>query len=224
MKQPISVLIADDLPSITNRIKNILSKDERFQVVDVASNGYEAIMLTAYHQPDFLLLDIEMEEKDTGLKVANELLSKFPHLKIIILTIHEHDEYLFSAFQIGVIDYLFKDATSSDIIKSLINAHTNQQSINPKIASRILQEFSRAKKSEQHLLTNLDIFKSLTPAEIEILKLFKQGLTRNDICDIRHIELSTLKTEINSILKKFNCKRIKDVLPKIEHIKWFDLG
>lgn len=223
MEQKIKVIIADDLTSISNRIKNILEKDGRFEILGVANNGYEAVLLSTLHKPDILLLDIEMEEKDSGLKVAKELLSQFKNLKIIILTIHEQDHYLFSAFEFGVSDYLLKDASPKEIIKSLIDTYHNQNSINPRVANKLLQEFSRVKRSEQELINYLDIFKSLTPTEIEILKLFSKNYDRKQICELRHIEMSTLKTEINSILKKFNAKRIKDVLPKIEHIKWFDL-
>lgn len=223
MEQKIKVVIADDLTSISNRIKNILEKDGRFEILGVANNGYEAVLLSTLHKPDILLLDIEMEEKDSGLKVAKELLSQFNQLKIIILTIHEQDHYLFSAFEFGVSDYLLKDASPKEIIKSLIDTYNNQNSINPRVANKLLQEFSRAKRSEQELINYLEIFKSLTPTEIEILKLFSKDYERKQICELRHIEMSTLKTEINSILKKFSAKRIKDVLPKIEHIKWFDL-
>jgi len=221
--EKIRVVIADDIPSISNRIKSILDKDGRFDILGVAKNGYEAVLLSTMYQPDILLLDIEMEDKDTGLKVAKELLTKFSHLKIIILTIHEQDQYLFSAFEFGVSDYLFKDASAKDIVKSLFDTYHNQNSINPRVANKLLQEFSRAKKSEQELMSNLEIFKSLTPAEIEILKLFSRNYDRKQICELRHIEISTLKTEINSILKKFNAKRISEVLPKIEDIKWFNL-
>lgn len=223
MSNKIKVIIADDIPSISNRIKTILEKDGRFDILGIAKNGYEAVMLSTLHLPDILLLDIEMEEKDSGLKVAKELLSQFKQLKIIIMTIHEQDEYLFSAFEFGVSDYLFKDASPKDVIKSIIDTFHNQNTINPKVSNRLLQEFSRAKKSEQELIDNLDIFKSLTATEIEILKLFSRDYDRKQICELRHIEMSTLKTEINSILKKFNAKRIKDVLPKIEHIKWMKL-
>ncbi len=214
MIEKIKVVIADDIPSIANRMKSILEKDGRFEILGVANNGYEAVLLSTLHKPDILLLDIEMEEKDSGLKVAKELLSQFENLKIIILTIHEQDQYLFSAFEFGVSDYLFKDASPKDIIKSIIDTYNNQNSINPRVASKLLQEFSRAKQSEQKLINSLEIFKSLTPTEIEILKLFSRDYSRKQVCELRHIEMSTLKTEINGILKKFNAKRIKDVLPK----------
>ena len=176
MSNKIKVIIADDIPSISNRIKTILEKDGRFEILGIAKNGYEAVMLSTLHRPDILLLDIEMEEKDSGLKVAKELLSQFKQLKIIIMTIHEQDEYLFSAFEFGVSDYLFKDASPKDVIKSIIDTFHNQNTINPKVSNRLLQEFSRAKKSEQELIDNLDIFKSLTATEIEILKLFSKKM------------------------------------------------
>lgn len=223
MNSKIKVVIADDLPSISNRIKTILEKDGHFEIVGIANNGYEAVLLSTLHKPDILLLDIEMEEKDSGLKVAKELLSQFDKLKIIIITIHDQDHYLFSAFEFGVSDYLLKDASPKEIVNSLIDTYYNQNSINPRVVNKLLQEFSRATRSEKDLINYLEIFKSLTPTEIEILKLFSKNYNRNQICDLRHIEMSTLKTEINSILKKFNAKRIKDVLPKIEHIKWFGI-
>ncbi|MCM8711585.1 response regulator transcription factor [Clostridium sp. SYSU_GA19001] len=214
----IKVLIVDDIETICRRIENILKKNENIKVVGTANNGYEAVIMTAIHQPDVILMDIDMEDSHAGLRASKEILEKFPDIKIVILTVHEEDQTVFSAFKLGITDYVLKNAKPSEIINAVKDAYFEQSPIRPVIAKKIRNEFVRAKTNEENLMNYINIISRLTPAETSVIKLFIKGMTRLEICNHRHIEISTLKTEINSILKKFNCRNINEVICKIKNM------
>lgn len=218
----IKVLIAEDMLPIMRRYKNILEKDEDIEVVGAVDNGYEATMLTAIHRPDVILMDIEMETKTAGLDASKQILNQFPDTKIIILTVYEDDDLVFSAFKLGVADYIIKNSKPSEIVQCVKDAYNNCSPIRPVIAQKIKREFQRVKKSEDQFLYALQIITQLTPTELDVLDLFSKGYSRYEICQIRHVELSTIKTQIHSILKKFEKDSINDVVVMLNQLEIFD--
>lgn len=223
MSKLIKVLISEDLSPLQKRYCNCLNKEKSISVIGCASSGYESVMMAALHRPDVILMDVEMESRWAGLEATGEILRQFPDMKIIILTVFSDDTTVFKAFQCGVVDYLVKDAASSDIIDAVKNAYNGNSPIRPLIAEKIRREFKRMKNSESSLLMDLQISSQLTNTEMDILNLFMQRKTRAQICEIRHVELSTVKTQIHGILKKFNKNSIGEVLDLLDQIHFFDV-
>lgn len=223
MSEPITVLIAEDLEPLQKRYCNCLKKEESISVVGCAGSGYESVMMAALYRPDVILMDVEMESRWAGLEATREILSQFPDAKIIVLTVSSDDATVFKAFQCGVVDYLIKDAGSSEMISAVFNAYHGNSPIRPMIAEKIRREFKRMKNSESSLLMDLQVSSQLTNTELDILNLFMQGKTRAEVCEIRHVELSTVKTQIHNILKKFGKDSIDEVLEMLRKINFFDV-
>ncbi|MCH3971181.1 MAG: response regulator transcription factor [Oscillospiraceae bacterium] len=223
MSEQIRVLIVDDMEPLQRRYCKCLTKDERITVVGCAGNGYESVMMAAVSHPDVILMDIEMESKWAGLDATQEILQELPNTKMIILTVSSDDSTVFKAFQLGVVDYLLKDASSTEVVDAVIDAYHGRSPIRPMIANKIRREFKRVKNSEVSLIMTLQISSQLTNTEMDILYLSQQGKTRAEICSIRHVELTTVKTQIHSILKKFNKKSISEVISMLEQINFFDV-
>ena len=169
-------------------------------------------MMAALLRPDVILMDVEMESRWAGFEATREILRQFPDIKIIVLTVASDDATVFQAFQCGVVDYLMKTASGPEMVSAVQDAYSGNSPIRPVIAEKIRREFRRMKNSESSLLIDLQISSQLTNTEIDILNLFLQGKTRAEICRIRHVELSTVKTQIHSILKKFNKDSVSEVL------------
>lgn len=184
--------------------------------------GREAIEMTRKHHPDVILMDIEMETKTAGLDAARQILREFPKTKIIILTVYEDDTLVFQAFELGVCDYLLKNAKPAEIIRSICDAYRNLSPIRPVIAEKIRREFQRIKKKENLLSHYLQILSQLTPTEIDILNLIYKGYNRTDICEIRCVELSTVKSQIHSILRKFNQTSMNEVIRQLKQEDAFE--
>lgn len=218
----IRVLIADDLLPICKRYENYINKDPGMQAIGVCQTGSDVIEKALSMKPDIILMDIEMETRIAGLNATKHILSILPETKIIILTVYEDDEFVFQAFQLGVSDYLLKDASPQEIVACVKDAYHNFSPIRPVIAEKIRREFQRVKKSEQSFLYCLHIITQMTQTEIDILDLLSQGYSRTQICEIRCVELSTIKTHIKSILKKFNKTSSAEVIALMKELQIFD--
>lgn len=212
MSSPIKVLIAEDIEPIRKRYAKILSEHPQIEVIRDVGTGEEATRLALALLPDVILMDIEMESKDAGIRAVGEILAEAPNIKIIILTIYEEDEMVFSAFRLGACDYILKNASNDDIVSSVIDAYHNQSAIRPDIASKIRDEFKRVKTYESSFLFMLNILSTLTPKELDTLYLLSNGYTRKDVCRMRCVEMSTVKSQIHSILKKFKKRNISDII------------
>ena len=208
----IRVLIAEDFLPILKKCKNNLNKDPQIEVVAAVTSGREAVQKAIELKPDVALLDIEMETLHAGLDATKKILTQLPNTKIIIFTVYEDDETVFRAFQLGVSDYVLKNANESELTQCVKDAYLGRSPIRPVIASKIRREFQRVKSHEKSMLYCLQIVSQLTQSEIDILDLCDQGYSRAEICDIRHVEMSTIKTQIRSLLKKFQMNNVDEVL------------
>ena len=215
----IRVLIVEDIETLQRRYKNALSKDPGISVVGAAYNSHEAVMLTALHQPHIILMDIELESKEAGLEAAREILRVYPHIKIVILTVYEEDDLVFTAFKYGAVDYILKKASPGEIIRGVKDAYYNRSPIRPFIAEKIRGEFQRVKNAEESFLYFLNVVTQLTPTELDVLTLLVKGNSRKEICAARNVELSTVKTQIHNILKKFDKRSISEVTHQIKKLK-----
>lgn len=220
--QMIRVLVVDDMQPICRRYEKLINQEEDMEVVGLAFSGAEALEMVRTLEPNVVLMDIEMEAKTSGLDASRDILQIYPEMKIIILTVYEEDEFVFQAFQLGVTDYLIKNSGKEEIISCIKDAYTGNSPIRPVIAEKIRREFQRVKTSEQSFLYCLHIIAEMTQTEIDILSLLSQGYTRTEICKIRCVELPTVKTQIKSILKKFNKNTTAEVIQQMNELQIFD--
>lgn len=219
---PIRVLIAEDMEPIRKLYVKIISQTDDMEICADVGTGEMAVKKALETHPDVILMDIEMEKKDAGLRAVEEIYHAGLNPKIIILTVYEEDELIFAAFQLGVCDYLMKNADQEEILQSIRNAYQNNSPLRPELASKILGEFKRVKSYETSFLYAVNIVSSLTTTELEILHLLLEGKSRREICELRHVEMSTVKTQIHNILKKFGKKSIEEVSSFIESMNLYD--
>lgn len=216
--EPIKVLIAEDLDILRNYFCEAINKEEGLQVVADASSGKEAAEKAKTFKPDVILMDVEMASRNDGIEAAREILSIMPDIKIVFLTVHDDDETVFKAFESGGVDYVLKEADTAEMIQSIRLAYEGNSPIRPKIAAKIRNEFARIKKNESNIMSAVSIVAQLTPAEWEIIRLLMDGKHLSEIAALRHVEMSTIKTQVNIMLKKFNKKRTKDILKYINNM------
>lgn len=122
MDRKIKVLIAEDMEPIRRKYVKIINASEDLEVVSDVESGEEAVKQAKERKPDVILMDIEMETPDAGIRATQRILQDNPDVRIIILTVYEEDELIFTAFQLGVCDYILKNASQEEIIKSIRNA------------------------------------------------------------------------------------------------------
>lgn len=215
----IRVLIAEDIEPVLRRYARILSADPEIEIIGQVQTGKEAAACALTERPDVILMDIEMETRTAGLDAARQILAEAsPAPKIIILTVYEDDETVFKAFQLGVTDYVLKNSKPEELIVCVRDAYLNRSPIRPAIAKKIRDEFSRIKTQQDSLLFSIRIVSQLTQTELDILTLMSKGYTRTQICEIRCVELSTVKTQIHNILKKFEKNNMQELITMLKDL------
>ena len=216
----IRVMMADDSPEIRSYFSNIISHEEDMELAGTASSGVEAVQLARELRPDIILMDIQMETRVAGISASQQILTEFPGTKVIILTILEDDDLLFQAYCAGVIDYIIKTDSVSQILTSIRNAHQNQMILRPSYAEKIIQELKRVREAQSGLLNGLNILSRLSNSEFEVLKCLYQGMNARQISESRYVSLGTVKSQIHSILKKFDMKSVSDVVKHLKEIRF----
>lgn len=220
----IKITIADDMEAHRRRLERIIGTQLDFELLDSLESGAATVNSVCQRQPDILLTDIEMETRFAGIDASKAVHSMYPDIKIIVLTVHEDDNIVYAAFQNGIVDYLIKSATPDEIIAGIRSAYLDDSPIRPMIARKLRSEMVRVKNNESVVMALLNIVSSLTPSQLEILKLLCQHKSRQQIAELRSVEVETIKKQINGILKKFNMSRTSEVVKKLNEMNLFDIA
>ena len=227
----IKVVIAEDIEVIRKYFKTVLGHEANIQVLDAVSSGKQAVESVQKHHPDILLTDIQMESYSDGLDAIEKITRSSPNVSCIVLTVHEEDEMIFRAFEVGAVDYIIKDASAVEIINSVRMAYEGEVSIRPGIAEKLRKEYMRIKNDQNNFIRFVSIFCRLTQTEIEVLDLLVQDMSVSEIGRQRCVELSTVRSHINSILKKFDMHSTREVISLIKRLgmkelmnKYFSIG
>ena len=216
----IRIMMADDSPEIRDYFANFISHEPDMELAGTASSGAEAVQMARELRPDIILMDIQMETRIAGISTSRQILEELPGVKVIILTILEDDDLLFQAYCAGVIDYIIKTDSVSQILTSIRNAYMNQMILRPRYAEKIIQELKRVREEQNGLLTGLNILTMLSNSEFEVLKCLYQGMNARQISESRYVSLGTVKTQIHSILKKFNKNSVSEVVRHLKDIRF----
>jgi len=217
------ILLVDDIEEIRDHFQNLLAGEKDFEVIGTASSGREAVRLAEELSPDIVLSDIEMETPTAGIEAIKEIKAVDSSIKCLVLTIHEDDEFLFKAYAAGAMDYILKTDSIVRVLSSLRNAAESRFELRPEIAEKILKEFSKIKKQQNDLVQTLNTVSNLTTAEYEILLLFRKKYSYKRIARERFVEEVTIRSQVSKILRKFEKKRIKDVITTLEEFDIFDI-
>ena len=190
----IQIMMADDHMMVREGVKALLEIDGDIKVIAQANDGVECLKILEEVSPDVLLLDINMPKLD-GLAVLETIKRTKPELKVIVLTIHNEGEYLYSAYEKGANGYVLKDS-GSDVLKRAIRVvYQDEQYIEPilipKLRERIEDKKNPEKKEDR-----------LSKREFEILKLVALGMYNKEIADRLSISEKTVKNHMSSIFRK----------------------
>lgn len=219
----IKLLIVDDMTDIREYFQMIFSKEPDLEVVGLASSGIEATQKARELKPDVILMDIQMETRTAGIDATNAIKSFDPDVRIIILTIHEEDEFLFQAYCAGVMDYIVKTDSISQILNSIRTVYANKLMLRPGVANKIIDEFARLKAQQNSMIYTVNLLSKLTNSEFEILKCYYEGSSYKTISETRFVSQATIKSQVNSILKKFDMKSMKDVVKMLHQMNFSEI-
>lgn len=194
-------MIADDHALLRQGIKNVLALEADFCVVGEAIDGEDAIEQAKNLQPDIVLLDINMP-KMNGLEVTREIRARLPRMRVVILTIHDDENYVFEVVRSGAAGYLLKDVEPSMLVQAIRLINEGQSFIYPTLTRSLFDEISR----RDEVVSMLDKRKEerLTYREIEVLKLVGEGMSNIEIADKLYLSQKTVKNHLTNIFRKIS--------------------
>ena len=195
----IKIAIADDNTFLINAVKEKLSFFDELKVKFTSINGSELInKLEADHNLDLILMDIEMPVLN-GIQATEIVKSKYPHIKIIMLTVFDNDEHIFNAIKAGADGYLLKEINAKELHNGILETIKGGAAMNPSIALKTLKLLRNPidieSKGDQEEI-------KLTKREIEVLEQLSKGLSYNLIADNLILSVGTVRKHIENIYKK----------------------
>ncbi len=197
MSAPIRLLIVDDHRIVREGIQALLEDVDDITVVGTAADGCVGVTLAEQLQPDIVLMDLVLPCMD-GVEATRVLTSRFPKMRILVLTSFITQDKVFPAIKAGASGYLLKDTGSAELIEGIRRVQRGESSLDPKIASMVLAEISHPTNNDR--LTP----DPLTEREVEVLRLVAQGLSNKEIADRLAIAPETARTHVNRILSKLH--------------------
>lgn len=201
----IKVLIADDHAILRQGIKRVLNFEEDIEVVGETEDGQEALARTLVVQPDILLLDLNMPGL-TGLEVANQLQEAKCKTKIIVLTIHDSDNYVLELLKNGVLGYLLKDVEPTMLIKAIHVVNEGNAFVYPRLAERLfggLQAGDDVNEKAREMWKE-SRSERLTSREMDVLACIAKGFSNQDIAEALFVSEKTVKNHLTNIFRKLN--------------------
>lgn len=199
-------MLVDDHAVLRDGLKNILDMEIDIEVVAEAVNGNEAITKVEKVLPDVILMDINIPGKN-GIEATSVLKQLYPSIKILILTMHDHDEFFMSAIREGADGYLLKDAPSQHVIDAIRGVANGQSIIHPSMTKKFLG-FHHPKVNPVEEKTNT----TLTAREKEVLLCLVQGMNNKEIAQNLFISDKTVKIHVSNIFKKLGVKSRSQVI------------
>lgn len=198
----INILLADDHKMFRDGLKEILNKERNIIVVDEADDKNQIMNICSNKEIDIVIMDIDMGETN-GITTTKELLSIYPHLKILVLSMHSDSKYILSMLEAGAKGYILKNAGKQEMITAINTVATGDSYFSSQVSSKIIEQLNYRKNIKAKLKSqNLP----LTPREVEVLKLIAQEYSNTEIAEELYISIRTVDTHRRNLLEKLGVK------------------
>lgn len=190
------ILVVDDHDEFRSGLEAMLSLADSVELVGTSANGRDAVRVALELQPDVVLMDLNMPGLN-GIEATQQIVSSSPHIGVLVLTMLENDESVFSAIRAGARGYLLKGARRGEILRSIEAVGAGEVIFGPTIAGRVTSYFLEAGTSRPR-----DVFPELTDREREILQLMAAGKDNSEIARSLGVSTKTVRNHASNIFAK----------------------
>lgn len=205
MTQAVRILVADDHRMVREGIVRILEDADGFEVVAQAADGVEAVELTMKLKPDVVIMDLTMPRL-SGLDAVRRIHETAPQMRILVLTVHEDEEYIVPIVKAGASGYLVKDSASTDLTDA-VTALANGDTYFGRQASRVLAE-----QYQRPSRVSADPYGSLTDREREVFHLVIEGRTSKEIASVMNIAAKTADNHRSNMMNKLGVHNTAEIV------------
>jgi two-component system response regulator NreC len=201
------VLIADDHDIVRTGIRHLLSQQPDIEVVGEASDGRGAVQLAERLSPNVVIMDIAMPNLN-GLEAASQILRRDPKVGVIMLSMHEEEDYLMRALAVGVRGYLLKDSAQTDLVPAVRMVANEKTFFSPAVAQMLADDFGR--QLQQRGIS--DSYELLTEREREILQLIAEGKSNKEAASVLKLSPYTVETHRTHIMQKLDLHNTAEIV------------
>jgi two-component system response regulator DevR len=206
------IMLVDDHEVVRVGLRTLLAQHPNFEVVAEAATAREAIDRTQSHKPDVVVMDIRLKG-GSGIEACQEITTRFPETKVIMLTSYAEDEMLFSAIRAGAAGYVLKQIGGDDLIRAIEAVGRGEALLDSAVTQRVFQEVRKAAREEE-----ASAFSDLTQQEMHVLQLVSEGRTNRQIAEMLYLGEGTVRNYVSSILSKLNVRnRAEAAAYAVEH-------
>jgi len=195
----IRIFLAEDHTIVRKGIRTLLESEENIEVVGEAADGREVLKKIEGLTPDVVLMDISMPQLN-GLEATRQLKKAMPDVKVLVLTVHLNEEYIYHALRAGASGYLVKHVDVTELITAVNAVYRGESYLSPSVSKKVIDEYIR--KAEENM--GEDSLDYLTSREREVLQLIAEGHTNKEIGDLLSISVKTVEAHRANLMGKLD--------------------
>jgi len=197
--RPIRILLADDHAILRDGIRALLSDETDLQVVGEAENGRQALEQARALRPDIVIMDIGMPLL-SGLEATTQIRRDVPEARVLILTMHQNEEYLARVLAAGASGYVLKDVAGRELVSAIRQVAGGEAFFSPSMTKTLTSLYLHSLEAER----THDPYSDLTIREREVLQLVAEGFTNHQIAEMLKLSIKTVKTHRLHLMQKLD--------------------
>jgi len=201
---PFDVLLVDDHKIMRDGIKAILNRSTEFRVVGEAENGTDAVQFVRKFRPPLVLMDIGLPGLN-GVETTAEILRHQPECKVVILSMYDDEHSVVSAVRSGARAFILKRASDNDLLEALRMVAAGGMYLSPQVSDRLL---TRIQKGDLEARQTPKVLESLSPREVQVLRLVADGKTSKEIAVLLDLREQTVRSYRKTMMKKLGVNNV----------------
>jgi len=202
----IKLVLAEDHTIVRQGLRSLLDHTEEFEIVGEAENGRQAVSLVEKLRPDVVLMDVSMPVLN-GIEATRRIKKNFPEVKVLVLTMHDNEEYIFQILHAGASGYLLKKSAHRDLFDGIRAVSSGGSFLSPSISKKLVEDYVRRTRSE----ADLGEIQKLTPREREVLQLIAEGQSNREIAEDLYLSVKTVETHKAHLMDKLDLHNTADL-------------
>jgi len=199
--ETVRVILAEDHTLVRAGLCALVRGLEGVEVVAEAGDGHQALEMVGSHWPDLVLMDVAMPGLN-GLEATVRIAKEYPHVKVIILSMHANEEYVLQSLRAGAVGYLLKDSGTAELELAIRAVLRGETFLSPAVSKHVIEQYVQRQEDPQ------SPFQILTPRQREILQLIAEGLSTKDIARKLDLSIKTIDTHRTQLMDRLDIHEV----------------
>jgi len=213
----ISILLAEDHQIVREGTRQLLEQSVDMHVIGEAADGLQAVELAAHLQPDVIVMDVRLPHLN-GIEATRTITTRFPQIKVLILSAYDNDSYVFPLLEAGASGYLLKTASGAELAEAIRLVHAGQTALSPRISAKLVGRLGRRQTYRAEGLSE-----GLTEREMDVLRAAARGRANKAIAAELGISVQTVQVHLRNIFGKLGVSSRSEAVARAIQYGWITL-